>query len=64
MAASANCFEDFNLLHGVPSPAELEQRRLDRLRELRAVIESLRSERAGKDPLLCWVVDQENSRDR
>ena len=33
--------------------------KLDRLRELRAVIETLRSERAAQDPLLAWILEQE-----
>ena len=33
--------------------------KLDRLRELRAVIETLRCERAAKDPLLAWIIEQE-----
>ena len=61
MAASADLFNTFNLEH-LPTPAELEQHRLDRLLELRAVIESLRSEQAGKDPLLSWVIEQESTR--
>jgi len=60
MAASADQFDAFN--DHLPTPAELEQQRLDRLLELRAVIESLRSEQAGKDSLLSWVIEQESTR--
>jgi hypothetical protein len=35
---------------------EYDQQRLDRLRELRAVIDTLRSEQEMRDPLLAWVV--------
>jgi hypothetical protein len=39
------------------SPAgEYEQHRIDRLRELRAVIEALRHEQESRDPLLAWVL--------
>jgi len=60
MAASADRFEFLDSEY-LPTPAELEQHRLDRLLELRAVIESLRSEQAGKDPLLDWVIEQEGT---
>ena len=45
------------------APAGLEQHKLDRLLELRAVIDSLRCEREASDPLLAWVVEHD-SRDR
>jgi hypothetical protein len=61
MAASANRLESPNLMNHVPTPAQMEQHRLDRLFELRAVIESLRCEQAGKDPLLAWVIEQERN---
>jgi len=35
------------------------RQKLDRLRELRAVIETLRHEREAQDPLLVWVVERE-----
>jgi hypothetical protein len=35
---------------------EYDQQRLDRLRELRAVIDTLRSDQEMRDPLLAWVV--------
>ena len=46
-----------------PTPAELEQRRLDRLRELRAVIDSLRHD-TRQDPLLAWAAAQEKVQGR
>ena len=61
MAVSADLFNTFNFEH-LPTPAELEQQRLDRLLELRAVIESLRCEQAAKDPLMGWVIEQESTR--
>jgi hypothetical protein len=42
-------------------PGELAQFKLSRLRELRAVIASLRCEREARDPLLSWVIDQEKA---
>ena len=39
-----------------PAPAKL-----DRLRELRATIDGLRSEREQRDPLLAWILERENS---
>jgi len=41
------------------APDGSPRHKLDRLRELRAVIESLRSERAAQDPLLAWIDEQE-----
>jgi hypothetical protein len=61
MTANANRLEAFDLVRCTPTPAELEQRKLGRLRELRAVIESLRTEQADKDPLLAWAVEQEKT---
>ena len=60
MAASANRLESLNLMNHVPT-AQMEQHRLDRLLELRAVVESLRCEQAAKDPLLAWVIEQERN---
>jgi hypothetical protein len=37
---------------------ELEQIKLDRLRELRATIDALRTEQTAADPLLAWVMRQ------
>jgi len=33
--------------------------KLDRLRQLRAVIDSLRSERESRDPLIAWILERE-----
>jgi hypothetical protein len=63
MPVRANPFVTVNLLPCPPTPAELEQRRLDRLRELRAVIDSLRGEQASQDPLLAWAIAQERIQD-
>jgi len=41
------------------SPEGLAQHKLSRLLELRAAIDSLRSERENQDPLLAWVMEQE-----
>jgi hypothetical protein len=40
------------------SPAELEQHKIDRLRELRRTIEALRHEQVS-DPLLAWAIANE-----
>jgi len=61
MTANANRLEAFDLVRCTPTAAELEQRKLERLRELRSVIESLRTEQACKDPLLAWAIDQEKT---
>jgi hypothetical protein len=37
--------------------ADHDQLRLDRLRELRAVIDTLRCEKESQDPLLAWVIE-------
>jgi hypothetical protein len=47
-----------------PTPRELEQRKLDRLRELRAVIDSLREGAEHRDPLLAWAIAQERSQEK
>ena len=61
MAAVANKLTVIRQIAGALSPAELEQFKLDRLRELRLAIDALRHERETHDPLLAWVIDQENS---
>jgi hypothetical protein len=38
-----------------------ERHKLDRLRELRAVIDGLRYERESQDPLLAWIVNRERA---
>jgi hypothetical protein len=35
--------------------------KLDRLRELRAAIDCLRSEREAQDPLLAWILEREKA---
>ncbi|HEY6125489.1 MAG TPA: hypothetical protein VIV63_12625 [Steroidobacteraceae bacterium] len=42
-------------------PPNLARHKLDRLRELRAVIDSLRCERESRDPLLRWIIDRERA---
>ena len=39
----------------------LQHHKLDRLRELRAVIDTLRDERETHDPLLAWIADREKT---
>ena len=43
-----------------PEPDGSPHYRLDRLRELRAVIETLQRERASRDPLLPWIIQRES----
>jgi hypothetical protein len=50
-----------SMSHSGDLPGELAQFKLSRLRELRAVIASLRCEREARDPLLSWVIDQEKA---
>lgn len=40
-------------------PEGFTQHKLNRLLELRAVIDAMRSERETRDPLLAWVTAQE-----
>jgi hypothetical protein len=44
----------------IPSEA-LEQHKLNRLLELRAVIDAMRCEREARDPLLSWVKERERA---
>lgn len=41
--------------------ADFDEQRLDRLRELRAVIDALRLEKESHDPLLAWVIEDNYS---
>ena len=41
------------------APGGSPHHKLERLRELRAVIETLRCEREAQDPLLAWIAEQE-----
>jgi len=45
-------------------PPNLARLKLDRLRELRAVIDTLRCERASQDPLLAWIIEQDSLENR
>ena len=45
---------------GIESP-DLARHKLDRLRELRAVIDTLRCECESRDPLLAWISEREGS---
>jgi hypothetical protein len=45
-------------------PPDLARHKLDRLRELRAVIDTLRCERESRDPLLAWIIEREGSETR
>lgn len=42
-------------------PPNLARHKLDRLRELRAVIDSLQREREPRDPLLTWIVERDTT---
>jgi hypothetical protein len=56
MSATANRLHTLGLMPGLLTAAEREEHRLDRLRELRATIDSLRQEQTSRDPLLAWVM--------
>lgn len=49
--------------HSVPAigSADAERLKLCRLRELRAVIDTLRSETARQDPMLAWILEREDA---
>lgn len=57
MSASAN--QIIKAVAQTLSPTELEQLRIDRLRELRMTIDALRHEQVTGDPLLAWVIENE-----
>ena len=44
---------------GREAPGGSPLHKLDRLRELRAVIETLHGEREARDPLLTWIIERE-----
>ena len=46
------------------APDGSARHKLDRLRELRAVIEALRCEREARDPLLSWLTERETVENR
>jgi hypothetical protein len=60
MAAAANRLTVIHQLASALSPSELEELKLARLRELRQAIDALRNEQENRDPLLAWVIGQEN----
>jgi hypothetical protein len=64
MPSHTNQLLSMHLQSCPPTPGELEQRKLDRLRELRAVIDSLREVPERRDPLLAWVIAQERSQEQ
>lgn len=59
MAASANRLTVINQLASSLNASELEQLKLERLRELRSTIDALRVEGESEDPLLAWAIGQE-----
>lgn len=61
MAASVNRLTVIHQLASSLSASELEQLKLERLRELRSTIDALRCERESGDPLLAWAIDQESA---
>lgn len=42
-------------------PPNLARHKLDRLRELRAVIDTLQQEREARDPLYAWIIERERA---
>lgn len=61
MAARANRLTVIHQLASTLSASELEQLKLERLRELRSTIDTLRVEQESGDPLLAWAIDQEQA---
>ena len=67
MPATANRLTVVHRLASTLSPEELEQLKLERLRELRHTIDALRGERIeaipgereSRDPLLAWAISEE-----
>lgn len=59
MAASANRLTVIRQLASSLTASELEELKLERLRELRSTIDALRVERESGDPLLAWAIGQE-----
>ena len=59
MAACPNRLTVIHQLAHSLSPSELEQLKLERLRELRSTIDALRGEQESNDPLLAWAIAQE-----
>jgi hypothetical protein len=64
MARSAIRPQIFDLVGASPARSvELESVKLDRLRELRATIDALRTEQTADDPLLAWVMQVRSTDD-
>lgn len=62
MAQSAIRPQFFDLVWASPAQSvDLESIKLDRLRELRATIDALRTEQTAADPLLAWVMQQRSA---
>ena len=61
MAARANRLTVIHQLASTLSASDLEQLKLERLRELRSTIDALRVEQEAGDPLLAWAIDQEQT---
>ena len=61
MAARANRLTVINQLASTLSASDLEQLKLERLRELRSTIDALRVEQEAGDPLLAWAIDREQT---
>jgi hypothetical protein len=56
------CVDHFNFSDYAAAgiePPNLARHKLDRLRELRAVIDTLRHECESRDPLLAWILERE-----
>lgn len=63
MAATANRLTVIHQLASSLSASELEQLKLERLRELRSTIDALRVEQESADPLLAWARSQDDAQD-
>ncbi len=61
MAARANRLTVIHQLASTLSASDLEQLKLERLRELRSTIDALRVEQEAGDPLLAWAIDREQT---
>ena len=61
MAARANRLTVIHQLASTLSASDLEQLKLERLRELRSTIDALRVEQEAGDPLLACAIDREQT---
>jgi len=61
MAARANRLTVIHQLASTLSASDLEQLKLERLRELRSTIDALRVEQEAGDPLRAWAIDREQT---